>query len=167
MKLTEDQLCEVFAEGVKEIPEFASWVLRQTKFIPYATNARLLHQEQMSIRPRKRWWRHWWCHVPELAKDGETDIFMVFEACEPQTARFALHIENKRDNYRFSEGQSTAYAPRARHMLGKDAFLNYADFTTILIAPLSFRHRYRADCDLFDRFISYEDIGRFLPEFLA
>src|SRR4051812_30696485 len=131
MTSTEDHLCELFSEAVKELPEFASWVLCRTKFMPYAQNVRLLHEEQMSIRPRKRWWRHWWCHVPELAKDRETDLFLVFETLQPEPLRFCLHIENKRDNYRFNKGQAMAYAPRARHMLGKGEFLNYTDFSTI------------------------------------
>jgi hypothetical protein len=95
MKLTEDQLCETFAEGVKEIPEFTRWLLEKTKFAPYATRCHLLHHGQMAIRPRKRWWRHWWCHVPELRMDRETDIFMVLET-RPDAKRLALHVENKK-----------------------------------------------------------------------
>ncbi len=164
MKLTEDQLCEAFAEGVKEIPDFSAWLLQRTKFAPLAKSCRLLHREQMAIRPRKRWWRHWWCRVPELQKDRETDIFMVFETVSDR-ARFALHIENKRDNYQFNEGQAAAYAPRARHMLGKPQFLNYTDFSTILLAPLGFKVRFEDDCALFDVFVAYEEVANYLPVF--
>jgi hypothetical protein len=166
MKLTEDQLCEAFAEGVKEIPEFSIWLLEKTKFAPFARGCRLLHREQMAIRPRKRWWRHWWCHVPELEKDRETDIFMVFEiTCGAN--RFALHIENKRDNYRFNEGQAAAYAPRAKHMMGKAEFLSHSDFSTILLAPRCFKARFELDCALFDVFIAYEEAALFVPAFFA
>jgi hypothetical protein len=164
MKLTEDQLCEIFAEGVKDVPEFSKWLLRKTKFAPFAACCRLLHQEQMEIRPRKQWWRHWWCHVPELTKARETDIFMVFETI-PGTDRFALHIENKRDNYRFNEGQAAAYGPRAKHMLGKIDFLSHTDFSTVLLAPRSFKARFEVDCALFDVFIAYEEVAHFLPVF--
>lgn len=165
VKPREDDLCRAFAEALKEQPEFASWVLARTKFATHASNARLLHKEQMSIRPRKHWWRHWWCHVPELAKDRETDIFTVFEL--PGGARIALHIENKRDVSRFTDGQAQAYAPRARHMLGKADYLNYGDFETMLIAAVAFRNRFPSDCSLFDVFISYEEIAGFVPLFKA
>lgn len=163
MRLTEDHLCELFADKVTASPDFAAWILNQTKFSPFARNARLLHEQQMSIRPRKRWWRHWWCNAPGLRKSGrETDIFMVFEA---DAIRFALHFENKRDDYKFSEGQAEDYEVRAAHMLQKAEYLNHSDFATVLLATSSFRARFPADCELFDVFISYEDIGTFVPEF--
>ncbi|RVU16216.1 hypothetical protein [Methylobacterium oryzihabitans] len=164
MNLSEDALCEIFADAVKDRDDFRLWLLSKTKFFGEASGCRLLHEEQMSIRPRRRWWRHWWCHVPELNKDRETDIFMVFEAA-PSQRRFALHIENKRDNYKFSDGQASAYAPRARHMLNDPRFLSHSDFQTILLAPTSFQARYEADAALFDIFISYEETARFLPAF--
>jgi|SRR6185437_9512361 hypothetical protein len=166
MKLTEDQLCEVFAEGVKEKPDFAHWVLAKTKFAPFATSCRLLHDEQMAIRPRMRWWRHWWCRVPKLQKARETDIFMVFENTM-DGARLALHVESKRDNYRFNDGQAAAYASRAKHMLGKPEFLSHTDFATVLLAPEPFRDRFGPDCSLFDVFIAYEEVAMHLPAFSA
>jgi hypothetical protein len=166
MNLTEDQLCGDFAEGVKDVPEFMVWVLGKTKFAPLATACRLLHREQMAIRPRKQWWRHWWCHVPELGMDRETDIFLVFEV-SGGASRFAMHIENKRDNYRFNEGQAAAYAPRAKHMLDRPEFLDHSDFTTVLLAPRGFKERFEPDCAHFDVFIAYEEVSRFLPSFSA
>ena len=161
---TEDQLCLAFAEQVKESKAFASWLLARTKFSADGASARLLHKEQMNIRPRKFWWRHWWCHIPELKKDRETDIFMVFEI-DGSKQRFALHIENKKDNGSFAIGQAEAYKIRAQHMANKSEYLDYVDFETILVAPLSFKDRYPAPCELFDRFISYEEICKFVPEF--
>jgi hypothetical protein len=150
------------AEQVKENSTFAIWLLQKTKFASFAESTRLLHEEQLSIRPRKQWW----CHVPELQKDRETDIFMVFEKLSDR-ARFALHIENKRDNYRFSEGQAAAYTPRAIHMANKVAYLNYTDFATILLAPRDFRERFTSDCALFEVFIAYEEVAHFIPAFSA
>lgn len=161
---TEDQLCLAFAERMKDSPEFRSWVLNRTKFRNYEGRTRLLHEEQMTLRPRKYWWRHWWCHVPELKKDHETDIFMVFETIDTGQ-RFALHVENKKDNGRFAEGQAEAYRIRARHMANKADYLSYEDFETMLISPLSFRAKYPTACDSFDCFLSYEDIAGFVSEF--
>jgi hypothetical protein len=164
MKLSEDQLCLALAERVKESSEFAAWLLSRTKFRRHIAGARLLHDEQMNLRPRRFWWRHWWCHIPELKKDRETDIFMVFEISN-SNERFALHIENKRDNGKFATGQAEAYRIRAQHMANRSEYLNYQDFETILIAPIAFMEKYRDSCDHFDSFIPYEDIAAFIPEY--
>lgn len=164
MTLSEDQLCEAFADAVRDRQEVRFWLLGQTKFAKHAQRAILLDKEQMAIRKRERWWRHWWCHVPDLNKDRETDIFMVFEV-ESVNSRFALHIENKKDNYRFNDGQAHSYRPRALYMMNDSRFLSYSDFETILLAPTSFRNRYRKDVELFDVFLAYEDVSLFLPSF--
>ncbi|MCF8469931.1 MAG: hypothetical protein K9G30_04045 [Parvibaculum sp.] len=163
-KSNEDRLCHLFAERVKNSQEFQSWVLSQTKFGGYPNHVRLLHEEQMSIRPRKEWWRHWWCHIPELNKDRETDIFMVFENTETKR-RFALHCENKTEGYKFSDGQAEAYAIRAKHMANKAKYLNYEDYQTVLIAPNSFREKFRTECEAFEVHISYENIAKSIPEY--
>ena len=164
MKLSEDQLCEIFADGVRDSSELRFWLLRKTKFARHADECRLLDEEQMSVRPRKRWWRHWWCHVHELAKDRETDIFMVFEVKSP-FKRFAFHVENKLANSKFEEGQAEAYKPRGRQMLNQPAYLSHSDFQTVLLAPQNFRDRNTEKADLFDVFIAYEDVAKFLSAY--
>ncbi|MBN8905229.1 MAG: hypothetical protein J0H99_01085 [Rhodospirillales bacterium] len=166
MKLTEDELCSAFAEAAKNSETFTRWILLRTKFAGYASAVRLLHEEQLSIRPRKFWWRHWWCHIPELAKDRETDIFMVFEIAGGEQ-RFALHIENKMDNGRFAPGQAEAYRPRAAHMANKPEYLGYQDHQTILLAPVSFMWKHPGSCTHFDACLSYEDVASFVPQFRA
>ena len=166
LKLSEDQLCEIFADAVRDDPAIRFWLLSKTKISQSELDCRLLHEEQMSIRPRRRWWRHWWCTVPELSEQRETDIFMVFEVTLSR-ARFALHFENKRDNYKFNPGQAAAYAPRSRHMLNRPEYLSHSDFQTVLLAPMSFHKRHTAEATLFDVFISYEEVARFLPAFSA
>jgi len=91
---------------------------------------------------------------------------MVFEVISTRE-RFALHFENKRDHYKFNPGQAAAYAPRARHMLNRSEYLSHSDFQTVLLAPTSFRTRYAKESELFDVFISYEEVGQFLPSFAA
>jgi hypothetical protein len=166
VKLTEDELCLAFAEAAKNSEAFPRWMLSRTKFAGYASAARLLHEEQLSIRPRKFWWRHWWCHIPELAKDRETDIFMVFEIAGSEQ-RFALHIENKMDNGRFAPGQAEAYRPRAVHMANKPEYLGYQDYQVVLLAPVSFMRNYPGSCTHFDACFSYEDVAIFIPQFGA
>ena len=89
---------------------------------------------------------------------------MVFEIDESKK-RFALHIENKKNSGSFAIGQADAYRIRAQHMANKREYLNYEDFTTVLISPLAFRIKYQRACDLFDCHVSYEDIANFVPEF--
>jgi hypothetical protein len=162
-RITEDQLCSAFAEATKLSSAFRSWLIGRTKFAAHAASAILLHEEQMALRPRKFWWRHWWCHVPELKRDRETDIFMVFQ--DPSGGRFALHIENKLRQGRFAPGQAEGYRPRAIHMSNQSKYLSYTDFQTILICPETFQARYPDECRLFDAYISFEEIAAFVPAF--
>ena len=161
--MSEDTLCKIFASKLVDSPDFTSWLLGQTKFKTLALQSKLLHEEQ-AIRPAKHWWRHWWCKVPELDAESETDIFVVFEIVGTKL-RFALHIECKLANGKFMKQQAQSYAFRGRHMLGKPKYLNYFDFETILVAPDSFRSMYRSECNLFDRYISFNQIAKFIPEF--
>jgi hypothetical protein len=166
MKLTEDNLCRAFADKARTSPEFTSWLLGQTKFAESRSQARLLHEEQVWRRPHvsaERWWRHWWCNIPALSEQRETDIFLVFEVTG-SSKRFALHIENKQGG-RFRPGQAEAYEPRARFMMNTERSLNYTDFQTVMIAPLAFRANNRAKSDVFGCYIPYEDVATFIPEF--
>ena len=160
----EGELDLAFASEIERSEEFRSWVLKQTKFNNDATTAKLLHEEQG--KDRLVWWKHWWCRVPELGEERETDIFLVFEIPDTNKTRFALHIENKKGNGRFLEGQPEGYEPRARFMMNEEKYLSYSDFETILIAPLSFKDKNEDQCEIFDTYISYEDIARFIPYFL-
>jgi len=165
MKQSEDALCRLFANRMRDSQDFCNWVLGQTKFRGRA--ARLLYEEQTRIRAKvkpENWWRHWWRKIPELSQERETDIFLVFEDGEDRS-RFALHIENKQDA-KFSPGQAEAYEPRARWMIGVERYLNYTDYQTMLIAPKAFRGQNRQEASLFQCFVSYEDIARFIPDFL-
>jgi hypothetical protein len=130
----EDDLNLAFASKIKESPEFASWVLSHTKFCEHGSHVRLLDEEQASIRPRKFWWKHWWCNMPEVNKEEKQTFFIVFEITDNKQ-RFALHIENKKGNGKFAEGQAESYEVRARHMMNQTKYLNYTDFETILISP--------------------------------
>lgn len=164
MRHSEDALCRIFANRVRDSLEFSNWILGYTKF--RGRSVTLLHQEQASIRPKvkpENWWRHWWRKIPELSQERETDIFLVFEDGSDKS-RFALHIENKQDAA-FWPGQAEDYEPRARWMMGVPRYLNYRDFQTMLIAPKSIQERNPQKVALFHCFISYEDISCFIPEF--
>jgi hypothetical protein len=164
--LSEDDLCYAFADKIKESPEFVVWLLARTKFAHYASNVRVLWEEQKANRFSRNapWWRHWFtskCFCTGCFGGRETDIFVVFESTETK-ARFALHIENKPSKAKFTDGQAEAYPVRARCWAGQERFLNYSDVETVLIAPLAFRDL-NPDSRLFDSFIPYEDVAQILP----
>jgi len=164
--LTEDALCGLFAETAAESRAFREWVLGHTKFRSHAHTARLMREEQIQKRPHvrpERWWRHWWCTIPGLQEQRETDIFLVFQT-DDTNRRFALLVENKK-RARFSPGQAAAYNAKARFMSGKAEYLHFTDFQTMVIAPAAFHEAHATECDKFDVYISYEAIGAYIPQF--
>ena len=161
--VSEGDLDKAFADQIEQSDKFRAWVLNQTKFRNYASTAVLLSEEQGKNRPI--WWKHWWCRVPELNEERETDIFLVFEASTADRTRFALLIENKKGIGQFLEGQAEGYEPKARFMMNKSKYLSFTDFETMLIAPTLFRKNNEDQCKTFHRYISYEDIAQFIPKF--
>lgn len=164
----EDRLCGIFAEGVRSNPAFTVWLLSKTKFRDCAHRARLLYEEQVAARTvlPERWWRHWWWRVTPLAKDRETDVFLAFKD-DDTGLRFVLHIENK-VGAAFTPGQPESYAQKAAWVADYETRkqrMPHTDWQNVLIAPAAYRSLRAADCDLFDVFISHEEIAEFLPEF--
>ena len=95
-------------------------------------------------------------------EDWETDVFLV---CEAESVRFALHIENKPARGVLRLEQGAAYRPRAAFKAFDPAWLNYSDFETILMAPKIFIEANLESAGQFDRCITYEDVGLFVPLF--
>lgn len=163
LRFTEDQLSGAFANRLTSSPAFNQWLLGRTKFRSVLPDARLMHTEQSASRSAMHWWRHWWCTVPGLG-ESETDIMAIYERSNKK--RFALHIENKLRNSRWSsKHQAQAYHARATFMMGQPRFMNYDDFATIIIAPYIFLDRWKTEVSKFDTLIPYECIVQFVPEF--
>jgi hypothetical protein len=161
--MTEDQLCRRFAQELVVSPRFVDWLLGSTKFAPYRSRVRVLHEEQMRRGTRKEWWRHWWLRMPG-GEERETDIFVLFETTDTRK-RFALNIENKPHGASFQQRQAESYGKMAASMMAKYTDRHYEDYETVLIAPGAFMRSNAGLCKLFDRRISYEEIGAFIPEF--
>lgn len=160
----EDKLNDLFANKVMHSPEFRAWLLARTKFANLSGHVRILDESEYMIRPRRFWWRHWWCAGIPNCGEKETDVFLVFEDITDKK-RFALHVENKMRNGKFTFLQAECYAARGKHMMNRREFLRYSDFETMLIAPLGFKNQYSEPAALFDRYISYEEIAPFIAEF--
>ena len=167
--MRERDLDLAFSKCLVSSRPFRRWLLEQTGFRRWVEDARLLHNEQGAARTRPRdrqfWYRHWWCKLPNGA-ESETDILAVFERATNKH-RFALHIENKPPRGKFTPNQPAQYAARAEFMASK---LNYSEWRTVLVAPNAFQVKNDDPkkverCSAFDCFISYEDVGHFVPQF--
>jgi hypothetical protein len=100
---------------MRDSKEFCNWVLGKTKFAEVAEEMRLLHKEQLELRPRMFWWRDWWCQLPAPKKGRQIDIFAVFELGASEKCNVALLIENKRNVGKWTdEEQATDYKVVAR-----------------------------------------------------
>ena len=165
-RITEQELDRAFADHLVQSKEFCIWVLEQTKFANLAQDAILLYKEQADEKPRKRpenWWRHWWCRLDDRS-ESETDIFAVFGFYDTDN-RIALHIEDKPPHGKFTPNQWVNYSRRGQFMLGKEQYMNYSEFTTILLAPNRFLHANSDKVHYFECLISYESVSAFIPEF--
>jgi hypothetical protein len=144
------QLDHHFWNGVSRNQEFCSWLLTQTKFSGLSLH--LVTDEK---------WHQRWYRDPITKKDSETDILLIFAELVSGD-RYALHIENKPDHRRWEPSQAESYRRRALNRMEK---WRYADFQTVLLAPLSFIMRSTMEAAHFDVILSYEDVSRFVPAF--
>lgn len=164
--ISELDLDRAFADNLVTSPEFFKWVVEQTKFNGLSGELLLLNAEQAKAKPRKKpenWWRHWWCKLDD-GKDSETDIFLVLGFLNSEK-RLAIHIEDKPPHGKFTPNQYLNYQKRAKFMANKTQFMNYSDYTTILLAPNSFLKRNSDKTHYFDCLLSYESVSRFIPLF--
>ena len=156
--LSEDALCEEFAEALWADKAFQNWVLGFTKFA--GQECKLLRLEQEP--GRMKWWHHWWTSMPGM-KHSETDVFATF--AHPDGSRFALHIENKLVHSKWTIDQAQNYRIRASFMAEKAKFMNYRDYAVLLIAPGSFISRHSGMKGYFDAIITHEAIAEYVPAY--
>jgi hypothetical protein len=141
-----------FWRTVSRSESFRKWLLSKTKFSHLALE--LVTDEK---------WHQRWYRDPITKRDSETDILLIFFDVN-SGKRYALHIENKPDHRKWEPLQSSNYRKRA---IDRMRIWRYVDFQVVLLAPVSFISRYPTDACQFDIWISYEDVGVFIPEYLA
>ncbi|RVU38128.1 hypothetical protein EOI86_02150 [Hwanghaeella grinnelliae] len=161
--MTEKELDRVLERGFKELPGFCDWFLSRTRFSDRGGRCVFSRSD------------HPWGRFPveftdpetgrneEVLREGETDVLVVFEASDGMI--FALHIENKLADGKFTAFQPELYAARAKHWLHDVKYGRYQDFQTVLVSPSTFRKKNVRESGKFDCFVSHEDIAKFLPEF--
>jgi hypothetical protein len=163
-KFAERQLDKIIELAFETQPAFSEWFLSRTKFS--SRNAQRCFSR--SNNP--------WCRmtikitdpvtgeVREETLESETDVLVVFQDTSAGS-KFALHIENKLVNGKFTHLQPDLYHPRAQRWIADECYGGYSEFATVLIAPQVFYERNIGECVKFDHFVSHEDIARHLPEF--
>jgi hypothetical protein len=156
-----------FANALAEDGSFRAWVLRQTKFAAFASDARLLHEEMKAQRRAATWWRS---HFTETCRcqgcsGQETDILAIFEAASG--TRFALHFEVKQpgDTFPANKDQAANYALRAKCWVASAprSVVPHADAATVLLCSASKLAEYAHHLPKFGSVITFEEITRTFP----
>ncbi|WP_153066737.1 hypothetical protein [Xanthomonas arboricola] len=160
---TEKELDRVLAVELENNANFLEWVVSHTKFANCGATF-------SSCRVDHPWGSHPFPSVDSTTgesiktmRQSETDVLLVVS---DQSGRlFGLHIENKVGTGKFTNLQPEMYAHRAAHWIGNPRYGGYTDFETVLLAPEVFRQRNTDQAALFDRFISHEAVGHYIPLF--
>ena len=162
---TEKALDRALEKALRCDEGFLKWFVSKTKF--------------RGDGPRWLWSRsdNPWCTVklllPDLqtgehemvARQGETDVLLVFVFQNEPERRLALHIENKLASGRFTRFQPEVYRARAEKWVRNPRYGNYEDWDTVLLAPLLFHRQHAEIAQRFGTFIAHEDVAHYLPSF--
>jgi hypothetical protein len=163
MSLTEAQLDAALAKGLAANVQFSQWFFAQTRFAGQSAKCVFCRSDNP--------WSKVLLEVPHptsgeiqaLDKECETDVLAVYESAAG--TRFALHIENKLANGRFTENQPELYRERLSQWKGRKKLGEYSDATSVLVAPREFFERHRAKAEMFESFVPHESIALYLQEF--
>ena len=160
---SEKDLDSILDRGFRNSEIFSNWFISKTRF----SDTGATYRWSRSDHP---WGRFSFdIENPEtgevefITRDSETDVLVVFE--DDNETRFALHIENKLSNGKYTIYQPEFYAKRAEAWLHNEKYGGYTDFETVLVAPIEFYANNFEASQEFDKFISYEEVWLLLPEF--
>jgi hypothetical protein len=165
----ERRYAEPFASALVTDAAFRAWVIAQTVFASFASDARLLHEEMKQRRSAisQNWWRS---HFTESCRCAgcsgkETDLLAIFETATG--FRFALHIEVKHPADKFkSDGiQSRGYPIRASCWAANPPqnVVRHHQATTVLLFSSSKAYEYAAHLPHFATLITYEALRANFP----
>jgi hypothetical protein len=160
---TEKELDLALAAELEFNSAFLQWFVTQTKFADCGAVFR-------SCRANHPWGSHPFPSTDAATgerastlRQSETDVLLIVSDRNGQL--LGLHIENKVGAGKFTELQPEMYAHRAAHWIGNPRYGGYADYETVLLAPEVFQRRNKAQAALFGCFVSYEEVGQFIPLF--
>lgn len=161
--LSEKLLDQALEESFKSNAKFRQWFLSKTKrgssypnFVWSRSNhpwgkARLLLPNESTGA------------LEMVTREGETDVLVVFES--HTNKRIGIHIENKLANGKFTPYQPEVCAARAAVWVHNEAYGNYDEWETVLLAPKAFFDRNTADAGKFTTYIAHEEMAAHIPSF--
>lgn len=163
MPTAEAQLDTALGEALSKNAEFSQWFLGKTRFRNEVATCVFCR----SNNP----WSSVLFEAPNpvsgelesLARECEMDVLAVYETSDQR--RLALHIENKLAGGSFTPDQPALYRERLQQWRNRPKLGLYSDATSVLVAPQEFFNRLRAQSEVFDAFISHEEIALRLPAF--
>lgn len=161
-KKTEKELDKALAKALEHDPKLVSWIVSKTKFAGRDVEFRSCRSDYIwGVHPFV--FRNQETGVEEsTSRESETDVLLLLNDGDRVVA---LHIENKLGGGAFTQLQPEMYPQRAEHWKNDKKRGGYADFDTVLLAPLVFKERNAEQAALFGCFISHEDIAAYIPEF--
>ncbi len=137
----------LFRNEIVRSPDFRDWLLGRTKFA--GLDAELIDEPWLSRRGDRG------------DSAPATGIFLVFRQWGLDR-RFALHVENRRRGDRLEPGDAARCLVQASRW---HTCRQCDDYETLLMAPSALYERHRPEADRYQRYIAYEDVAEFIPEF--
>jgi hypothetical protein len=162
---TEAVLNEALARALFNEPRIAAWFLAHTLFASEVASCVFCRCDNPWSSVRLEVPNAVTGEVEMLVRQCETDVLAVFATRDGR--RLALHIENKLAGGSFTPHQPELYRARKSQWKGRDKLGAYTDATTVLIAPKEFYERLKDSAEIFESYLSHEEISEYVPEFSA
>ena len=163
LSLTEASLDRELAAALRGDLVFARWFLDRTRF-----------RSESFLRVECREDNPWSDVVTEVRdeatgalkvvkKGRETDVLAIYQTSDGR--RLALHVENKLGNGLFTPHQAESYSARLSQWQMREKLGMYVEATSVLVAPKAFYDRNTDKAQLFESYISHEDISQHIAAF--
>jgi hypothetical protein len=163
MGKTEAHLDSALAEALSSSRGFAQWFVDRTRFGCEVVECVFCRSDNPWSYVRFQLTNPKSGEIETLVKQCETDVLAVFQTTDGR--RLALHIENKLAGGSFTPHQPELYRERLQQWQNRPKLGGYIDATSVLIAPMEFYDRNRSKAEVFEAFVSHEDIAALVPAF--
>jgi len=160
----EASLDAALAEALFKQPEFAKWLLGRTRFRDEVAECVFCRSDNSWSAVRLERPNPVSGELEVLSKQCETDVLAVFQT--PDGRRLALHIENKLATGSFTHLQPELYQQRLQQWRNRPKLGQYSDATSVLVAPEAFAAKHGAQAQLFEAYVSHEELAQHLPAFI-
>ena len=159
----EATLDAALAEALFGQPEFAKWLLGRTRFGGKVAECVFCRSNNPWSMVRLERPNPVSGELEVLSKQCETDVLAVFQTKDGR--RLALHIENRLAHGSFTDSQPELYRERLQQWKNRPKLGQYSDATSVLVAPEAFFAKYQAEAQMFEAYVSHEELGQHLPVF--